>query len=337
MKKLKVGMISFAHAGHPENYLKGLLKHASVEVIGIADEQYDRVSKWIEEKGLTYYDNYHDLLQTDCDAVIICSEYMDHAQITIDAAKAGKHILCEKPLGLSNDEMETMVRICKQYNVQLMTAFPCRYLTSMIEVKEIIARGEIGDIIAIKGTNRGVNPGHWFIDSSRSGGGSIMDHTVHIMDLMNWLLDCPVKEVYAEASTVFYNIDVDDCGLVHIKFANDVIAVIDTSWSLTDSFPMIFDVTMEITGTKGVISVDAMAQNNEIYSDRANKAQWIFWGDDLDYLLVTAFVDALLHNKVVPITGEDGYKATAVALAAYESLQRKAPVPMAIYADEVSG
>ncbi|MGI2292995.1 Gfo/Idh/MocA family protein [Paenibacillus sp. GXUN7292] len=334
MTILKVGMISFAHAGHPENYLKGLLNHPNVIIAGIADEKKERVDKWISEHDIPYYADYRDLLLTDCDAVIICSEYRDHARITIEAAKAGKHILCEKPLGLSIEEMRQMIHVCQEQQVQLMTAFPCRYLTSIIEVRAAIQRGDIGEVIAIKGTNRGVNPGHWFIDAERSGGGSIMDHTVHIMDVMNWIMEVPVKEVYAQASTVFYDIDVDDAGMVHVKFENDVIGVIDTSWSLTEAFPMIFDVTLEVIGTKGVISVDALAQNNEIYGGSSNKAQWSFWGDDLDRYLVEGFLDALLSGKNVPITGEDGYKATAVALAAYESIRRDETVAMAPFEKE---
>jgi len=334
MKKLKIGMISFAHAGHPENYLKGLLKHPAVQIAGIADENEERVRKWVDEHNISYYADYRDLLQTDCDAVIICSEYRHHAQITKDAAQAGKHILCEKPLGLSMEEMRQMIDVCEQNEVQLMTAFPCRYLTSIIEVKAAIQRGDVGEVLAIKGTNRGVNPGHWFIEAEKSGGGSIMDHTVHIMDVMNWILDVPVKEVYAQASTVFYDIDVDDAGMVHVKFENDVVAVIDTSWSLTDAFPMIFDVTLEVIGSKGVISVDALAQNNEIYGGSSNKAQWSFWGDDLDRHLVEGFVEALLNDRPVPISGEDGYKATAVALAAYESIRREETVAMALFEKE---
>lgn len=161
-----------------------------------------------------------------------------------------------------------------------------------------------------------------------------MDHTVHIMDVINWIMEVPVKEVYAQASTVFYDIDVDDAGMVHVKFENDVIGVIDTSWSLTEAFPMIFDVTLEVIGTKGVISVDALAQNNEIYGGSSNKAQWSFWGDDLDRYLVEGFLDALLSGKNVPITGEDGYKATAVALAAYESIRRDETVAMAPFEKE---
>lgn len=328
MKKLKIGMISFAHAGHPDSYLKELLAHPDVEVVGIADEQKGRVQKHLDKHQLTYYADYRELLQTNCDAVVIGSEYVHHAELTIEAAKQGKHILCEKPLGLSLEEMQQMIQVCREHSVQLMTAFPSRYFSAMVEAKEAIERGDIGEVLAIKGTNRGEMPGQWFVDRSLSGGGAIMDHTVHIMDLMNWMLDVPVAEVYAEADTLFYDLDVEDAGLVHVKFKNGVNAVIDTSWSRTKSFPASFDVTMEIIGTKGNISVDALAQYNEVYSDDVMKVQWSRWGDEIDKLLIHAFVDAIRSGREVPITGEDGLKATVVALAAYESLEKGRPVRM---------
>lgn len=335
MTKLKVGMISFAHAGHPDSYLRELMSHPNVEVVGIADKNRTRVQEHLDLYGISYYSDYRELLKTDIQAVFICSEYVDHAKLTIEAAKAGKHIMCEKPLGLSIEEMQDMIAVCRYEGVQLMTAFPSRFSTAVIQAKEIIDRGDIGEILAIKGTNRGGMPGDWFVDRAISGGGAIMDHTVHVMDLMNWFLSVPVEEVYAEASTNFYELDVEDSGMVHVKFQNGVIAVIDTSWSFCESFPRSFDITLNIIGTKGVISVDALAQSNEVYSDDVMKAQWSFWGDEMDKALVYSFIDALRESRDVPITGEDGLKSTAVALAAYESLRTKSPISMEFFCSPI--
>ncbi|WP_135555896.1 Gfo/Idh/MocA family protein [Paenibacillus cymbidii] len=325
MRKLKIGMISFAH-GHAKSYVQQLSKLPEVEIIGIADDNRERVQKWTT--SISYYDDYRELLQTDADAVIICSENVHHAKLTIEAARAGKHVLCEKPLGVAIDEMEQMIAVCKENGVQLMTAFPCRYLPAVVQAKLAVERGDIGEILSIKGTNRGSLPGGWFLDKSMSGGGAVFDHTVHVMDLMNWFIGSRVVEVYAEADTLFHDIDVDDAGMVHAKFANDVIAVLDTSWSRSKSFPFGGDVTMEITGTKGVLSVNGFAQKNEVYSDDVMKAQWSYWGDNMDEFMVRAFVQALLNDEPVPVTGEDGLRSTEVAIAAYESVRAGAPVKL---------
>ncbi|WP_274365825.1 Gfo/Idh/MocA family protein [Paenibacillus thermotolerans] len=328
MNTLKVGMISFAH-GHAHSYFHCLRRMPEVKVAGIADEEKDRVSELAERYDVPYYADYKELLAQDIDAVVICSENARHAQLTIDAAKAKKHVLCEKPLGTTVDEMERMIAACKENGVQLMTAFPCRYLAAVVGAKEAIDRGDIGDIVAIKGTNHGGNPGSWFVDRKLSGGGAVMDHTVHVMDLMNWFLRSKVKEVYAYAATLFNeNLEIDDAGMVHVTFENGVFAVLDPSWSRPKSFPTWGDVTMEIIGTRGVISVDGFAQKNDLYSDEAGKGIWSYWGDDMDAYMIQDFVQALLRGEQVPITGEDGLHSTKVAIAAYESAKIGQPVAL---------
>lgn len=328
MNKLKIGMISFAH-GHAFSYLNALLALPQVELVGIADEVKSRVEAAVNRHGIPYYEDYRQFLETDVDAVVICSENVHHARLTIDAANAGKHVICEKPLGLSVEEMERMIAACKDNGVQLMTAFPCRYLAAVVSAKKAVERGEIGEIVAIKGTNRGSMPGGWFVDLALSGGGALLDHTVHVMDLMNWFLGSRVKEVYAYAATLFHEgLSADDAGLIHVKFENGAFGVLDTSWSRPKSFPTWGDVTMEIIGTKGTISVDSLAQKNELYSDDVGKGQYLYWGDSMDSHMVAAFVDALLQGETVPITGEDGLRSAEVALAGYKSVKLGQPVQL---------
>ncbi|SDX67028.1 Gfo/Idh/MocA family protein [Paenibacillus sp. CF384] len=328
MKRLKIGMISFAH-GHVHSYLNALRAMANVEVVGIADELYSRVENVIGKYELPYFEKYQDLLAVDVDAVVICAENSRHAEITIAAAKSGKHVLCEKPLGLSVTEMEAMIAACKENGVQLMTAFPCRYLAAVIKAKEAIDQGQIGDILAIKGTNRGSLPSGWFLQKELAGGGALLDHTVHVMDLMNWFTQSEVKEVYAYAGTLFHEkIDIDDAGMIHVKFANGAVGVLDTSWSRNSAFPTWGDVTMTVIGTKGTLSIDGFAQKNDLYSEETGKGEWTYWGDSMDDLLVKSFVHALLNGEQVPITGEDGLRSTIVALAGYKSAANGQPVSL---------
>ncbi|ANE45319.1 dehydrogenase [Paenibacillus swuensis] len=328
MDKLKVGMISFAHL-HAHSYLDALVQMPDVVIVGIADENRSRVEDVLNRYQLPYYENYHDLLATDVDAVVICSENAYHAQMTIDAARAGKNVLCEKPLGISVQEMERMIEVCKENDVQLMTAFPCRYLAAVVQAKKAIDDGEIGNIVAIKGTNRGSFPQpEWFADKTLSGGGAVMDHTVHVMDLMNWFLGSRVVEVHAYAESLFYGKKIDDSGMVHVKFDNGVFAVLDPSWSRTASYPTWGDVTMEIVGTKGVLSIDSFAQKNVVYSEETGKGEWSYWGDNMDLYMLKAFVQAILDGNPVPISGEDGLRSVEVALGAYESATLGRPVTL---------
>lgn len=326
MNRLKVGMISFAH-GHAYSYYQALRALPEAEIRGIADGVYERVESLVTEHRVAYYEDYRQLLDTDIDAVVICSENVHHAEITQAAAKKGKHILCEKPLGINVDEMRAMIDVCDEHNVQLMTAFPCRYLASVVEAKKAVDRGDIGSILAIKGTNRGTFPGGWFAEPELSGGGALLDHTVHVMDVMNWFMKSEVREVYAHTATLFNpGIRVEDTGMIHMKFANGAFGVIDTSWSRKPPFPTWGDVTLEIIGTDGVISIDGFAQKNDRYSAQDGKGSWQYWGDNMDEYMIRDFVKALLHQEPVPINGEDGLRSAQVALAGYRSVKDKQPV-----------
>ncbi|WP_019534970.1 Gfo/Idh/MocA family protein [Paenibacillus ginsengihumi] len=327
MSKLKVGMISFAHQ-HAVGYFHLLRRHPDVEIVGIADGVKERVQRYVEESGVPYFERYENLLATDADAVVVCSENKHHAEHTIRAARAGKHVLCEKPLGLSREEMERMIAACEEHGVQLMTAFPCRYLPAVVEAKKAVERGEIGRIVAIKGTNRGTMPGKWFVDPELAGGGAVLDHTVHVMDLMHWFTGSRAAQVFAHAETLFHPIPTDDAGMVHVTFENGVFGVLDPSWSRPKSFPTWGDVTMSVIGTDGVIHIDGLASRNEVYSDERDKAVWSYYGDSMDEWMIDDFVAAILGRKPVPITGRDGMQSALVALAAYESAKAKAPVDL---------
>ncbi|MCY9662962.1 Gfo/Idh/MocA family oxidoreductase [Paenibacillus chondroitinus] len=325
MHKRKIGMISFAHL-HAVSYLEALVRRDDVELVGIADENRERVEPFIRKYQLPYYADYRELLAGDVEAVIISSENANHAEMTIEAAKHKKHVLCEKPLGVSREQMRQMIEACQAGGVQLMTSFPNRYIPMIVEAKRAIERGEIGEVIAVKATNKGEMIGGWFNDRSLSGGGSLMDHTVHVMDLLNWIFQSQAVEVYAQADSLFHGIDMDDAAMVHVKFANGVIAALDASWSRKHAAPYKRDLTMTFIGTEGVISMDYFAQVNEIYSETTGHAEWSYWGDNKDEMLIDDWIQCLKEDRPVSITGEDGYNSTVIALAAYESIRLNKPV-----------
>lgn len=156
-----------------------------------------------------------------------------------------------------------------------------------------------------------------------------MDHTVHLLDLMRWFLKKEVVKVYAEIDTSFHKIDIDDCGILSMEFENGIFATIDPSWSRPKNYPTWGDVTMDIIGEKGIISlVDLFAQKFTVYNENIS---WINWGSDIDFELIKDFVDTVLNNKEPKISGYDGLKAMEVALGAYKSAQLKKPVSLPLY------
>jgi UDP-N-acetylglucosamine 3-dehydrogenase len=322
---MKVGIISFAHP-HAFGYAEALKQIQGAELVGIADEDHTRGMVAAAELNTKHYLNYDELFNQDIDAVIITSENSKHHEHVLAAAKAKKHILCEKPLATKTEDAHEMIQVCKEHGVILQTAFPVRFNSAVLRAKNIVDQGNLGEILAIKGTNRGTNPGGWFVERDKSGGGAVIDHTVHVVDLMRWFMGAEVKEVYAEIDNLLSDYEIDDCGILNIEFDNNVFTTLDCSWSRNKTYPTWGDVTLEIVGSQGTLSVDAFAQKLDVYDKEG--ANWNYWGDDMDYGLVNDFLSSVSKGKEPSITGTDGLKALEVALAAYESSKKKQPVQL---------
>lgn len=328
MKPIRLAVISFAHM-HAFSYANCVQRLPGAELVYVADDEPDRGSDAAARFGATYVRDYENLLRSDeVDAVVVCSENVRHKDAVVAAAQAGKHVLCEKPIATSMEDAQAMIDTCNQYGVKLQIAFPSRYNQPVRRVKEIVDHGDLGRILCMRGTNRGQNPAGWFIDRGLSGGGAVLDHTVHILDLMRWINKSEVQEVYAEVDTRFSDIPIDDCGLLMLEFENGVFASHDPSWSYCRSYPTWGDLTLEIVGTDGVMLMDGLAQHLEVFSDSDGKLLHEGWGDDPDYALVADFVRCVRDDAPPSITGEDGLRAMQVALAAYESARTGQPVTL---------
>ncbi|KAB8139239.1 Gfo/Idh/MocA family oxidoreductase [Gracilibacillus oryzae] len=322
---MKIAIISFAHM-HALSYASALVNNPETELAGIWDEDQQRGHKMAEQFGSTYYADLDQLLQSDIDAVIVCSENVNHKKHVLKAASYQKHILCEKPIATEINDAIEMINACNEHDVILQVAYPVRFAPSIQKVNEIIKAGKIGEIIAVNATNHGQMPGGWFIERELSGGGSATDHIVHIMDLLRWMLEDEVRNVYAEFDTRFYDIQVEDCGQVLLELESGVIVSIDPSWSRPQTYPTWGDVTMEVVGTEGTLSVDAFKQHNLFYNDKDGKVQQQPWSEDMDEGLVNDFIACVKEGRKPFITGEDGLRTLEVVKAAYQSDKQKETV-----------
>jgi predicted dehydrogenase len=322
---MKVGMISFAHM-HALSYAKYLVQHAEAELAGIWDADQQRGLMMSKQFETEFYADLDELLKSDIDAVIICSENVNHKEHVLKAASHKKQILCEKPIATEVEDAIAMINACKEHEVILQVAYPVRFVPAIQKVKEIIQSGKIGEVIAVNATNHGQMPGGWFIEKELSGGGAATDHIVHIMDLLRWMLNDEVKDVYAEFDTRFYDIDVEDCGLVMLELESGVIVSIDPSWSRPKTFPTWGDVTMEIVGTEGALSVDAFKQHSLFYNDHEGKIQQQPWLEDMDEGLVNDFIACVKSKGKPSITGNDGLRTLEVVKASYQSNELKETV-----------
>ncbi|RLE68716.1 MAG: gfo/Idh/MocA family oxidoreductase [Thermoprotei archaeon] len=329
MRKLKFGILSFAHI-HAWSYARVLRELEEAELVAIYDDKLERLKRaaWEYRVENTYTDYEQLLKRDDIDAVIITSENAKHAELAVAAAEAGKHMIVEKPLATSLDDAERMIRAAEKAGVKLQQAFVMRYHDATVEVKQMIEKGEIGELLVITTTNHGKYPGLWFGDPELAGGGAVMDHTVHTADLMRWYTGDEVEEVYAVIGrNIRSELKTEDNALISLKFRKGVIGSIDCSWSRHEGWPIWGDVWLGVIGTRGYIVVDAFRTCINLVVN-GKPLTWLYFGSDCDRNMISDFIEVVVEDKTPRATGYDGYKALEIALAAYESNRRGEPVKL---------
>lgn len=324
---IKIGMMSFAH-GHAHSYTNALRQHPDVTLVGVYDDNSERGQEAADRYGVNFYANADDLLGQGLDGVIICSENANHRPMVELAAGKVAHILCEKPIASTTEDGQAIIDLCAATGTKLQIAFPVRFAPTIQWLKSRLESGELGKVYGLQTTNHGSMPGRWFVDKTLAGGGAIIDHTVHVIDLLRWFWDTEVTEVYAEVGHALLHPDlgIDDVGMLSFTLANGIYGTLDTSWSRPPSYTTWGDVKIEVTAEQGVVFVDAFRQHLSVSSNTAGKTQWAGWGSNMDAGLIRDFIDMIRNGTEPSISGTDGLQALEVALAAYRSADLGEPV-----------
>ena len=323
----KIGMVSFAHM-HALSYAQAL-GTLGVGIAGIYDDDAAQAEEMARRFGTRAFGTPDELFAVNLDGVIICSENVHHRAHVLSAAGKVRHILCEKPIATTVKAAEEMIDACEKAGSKLQIAFPVRFAPPVQKLKEVLESGTLGRLISAKCTNHGKMPGGWFIDQEKAGGGAVIDHTVHVVDILRWALNTEVTEVYAEVGRgLLHDTDIDDAGMLSFKLENGVYGTLDTSWSRPDTYPTWGDVTLEILGERGIATVNAFDQKLTLTSAPAQKTEWVPWGSDADLGLVQDFLEMIQTGRDPSITGTDGLKALEVALAAYRSAEAQRPISL---------
>jgi predicted dehydrogenase len=328
---MRIGIMSFAHL-HAEAYVHNLRRSPGVELIGFSDTDAERGARFSAQFNTRWFPTHEALLAEKPDGVIVCSENAGRLELVTLAAQAGAHILCEKPIEVTLAAAEAMRDVCAAHNVQFMTAFPTRFAPAVQAVKAMLDRGDLGRLYAVNGINHSEIPREhraWFAQKALAGGGAVMDHTVHLVDVLRWYLGAEITEVYAEVDNLFYpgEVDVDTAGIVTVLFDNGVFASIDCSWSRPTSYPRWGHFKMDVLGENGFVTLDPLAQHLTLYSKHAARhPAWINWGPDSNQAMINEFAASIREGRAPTVTWNDGYQALRVALACYESAQTHQPV-----------
>ena len=331
---MKLGLLGVAHV-HADAYVPALRRLAA-EVVGASDHDAVRGRRWSATHDVPWFGS-RDALLAVVDGVIVCSETARHRGDVEAAAAAGVAVLCEKPLATSEEDADAIVAACDVAGVPLMTAFPVRYSPPVRQVADLVTSGDLGQVWAAQGVNQGELPARhraWFVDRREAGGGALMDHVVHLADLLRWMLGQDPVEVYAATNRILHGqrVPVETGGLVVLTYADGTFASIDCSWSRPDDYPTWGGLALELVAERGVVAVDAFSQHLVVHGGPYGPLGWLGWGTDPDQAMIADFLAVVRDRRAPGVTGEDGRVATRIALAAARSAASGQPVALELNA-----
>lgn len=335
MQRTKVAILGggFIADIHLESYHRFI---PEAEVVAIYARNAAKAKAMAEKHHIAqWYDNIDTLLaESGCEVVDICLPNYLHAEATLKAAAAGKHIIIEKPLAVTLEEADAMIDACKRANVKLMYAEELCFAPKYERVRHLVKEGAVGDIFMLKQSEKHSGPHtDWFYNIQYSGGGVLMDMGCHAFGWFFWMLNnAKVKSVQASMNTVLHKgrTKGEDNSVVIVEFENGVTGVAENSWAKHGGM----DDRSEVYGTGGVVYADLFIGNSALtyskngYGYAMEKADttagWSFtvfeevfnqgYPHELKH-----FISCVRENKPPLVTGELGRAVLEVIYAAYAS------------------
>jgi len=330
---LKVGVIGCGRIGriHAENLATRIPGARLVATADVALTAAKEVAQTLHVDKAT--DDYRELLaDASIDAVAICSSTDTHSQIIQEAAAAGKHIFCEKPIDYDLTRIRAALSAVEKAKVKLQIGFNRRFDPSFAKVRELVAAGAIGQPHVIRITSR--DPGPPPLDYIKVSGGIFLDMTIHDFDMVRFLSGSEAEDVYAIGDALVDPAIRDagdvDTAVVTMRLKNGALATIDNSRKAIYGY----DQRIEVFGSKGSASAGNRTPDAHVLAD----ATGLHEAKPLHFFLeryaeayvieMRAYVEAILKNQTPPATGVDGLQPVIMGLAATKSLREGHPVKM---------
>lgn len=347
---IRIGVIGAGSIS--EFHLKSYAANPSCELVAVCDLNRERAQAAADKYGAAKaFSDYKELLaDPEIDAVSICTWNDTHAEISIAALEAGKHVLVEKPLSRKLEEAYAVQEAVRKSGKTLMVGFVRRYDPNALMLRSFVDGGEFGELYFAKASyiRRMGNPGGWFSDRSRSGGGPVIDIGVHVIDLCWYMMGRPkVRSVSANAYSKLgnrdsvkylsrykaadYNAelnDVEDMANALIRFDNGASLLVDVSFSLHASKD---EGIVKLFGTKGGFEIDPEVVmvtekhdtilNAYPQTDSKGMQMNLAFQSEIDH-----FVDSVMNGRAPISPIEDGVEVMKILDAIYESAAKGAEV-----------
>jgi myo-inositol 2-dehydrogenase/D-chiro-inositol 1-dehydrogenase len=332
-QNLRFGVIGAGRIGkiHAENLATRI---PGVEVSAIADINLAAAQETAERLHIpiVLQDYQAILADSSIDAVAICSSTDTHAKIVIEAAQAGKHIFCEKPIDYNLVKIDAALAAVEKAGVKLQIGFNRRFDPNFRKVRQMVAEGKIGELHIIRITSR--DPAPPSVSYIKVSGGMFLDMTIHDFDMARYLSNSEVVEVYTAAGVMVDPAigeagDVDTA-VITLRFANGAIGTIDNSRKAVYGY----DQRVEVFGSGGMVQAFNNTSDSNVYANadgvQSAKPLYFFLERYMESFIaeMREFIKSIQEDTLPPVTGIDGRIPVVIGLAAKKSYLEKRPVAL---------
>jgi UDP-N-acetyl-2-amino-2-deoxyglucuronate dehydrogenase len=305
-------------------------------LVAVCDKVPQAMDEYVKKYGAKPYENLTDMLNDpSIDVVNICTPSGLHAPIAVEAAKAKKHVIVEKPIALTLEDADSIINACKENNVKLAVVHPNRFRPVVQELKKLMDEGRFGKLSHANATVRWNRNQAYYDQAPWRGtkaldGGVLMNQAIHNLDLLIWLMG-DVEEVYSMSATRLRNIEAEDVSTGVVRFKNGALGVVEAA---TTIYPKNLEESLSIFGETGtaIIGGTTATQFNHLAIESLNdeetnaiiervKANPL--GKPGHQCIIEDMILAIQEDREPIVNGEDGKRALQLVLAFYESADKK--------------
>lgn len=346
MEQVGVALLSFAH-GHQVAWARSLRRHPRAKLVACWDDDRQRGEAHARQLEVPFVPQLDGILaRPDVQAVTVCAENDQHADIAVAAAHAGKHIMMQKPMATTIEDCDRIVQAVADSGVKYMQSFNLRFDSLHEKIWEVVSSGRLGRVaivrrrhshhFALRPDDRARVLG-WMADPSRSGGGALMDEGAHAALWFVWMFG-PPQSVTGTIATIVADLPVEDNAVLVYQWRDGMIGVHQSSWTEVAG-----EATVEIFGERGtLVATGTDIASGRFISEGAKVLKIAAAGSDhweyVDVPVVKArselvaapFIDCIVEDRPSPVPAEWGRAAVEMVLGGYRSARdgRRIPLPL---------
>ena len=334
-KILKFALVGCGRIAKRHSELLGLNQIENASLVAVCDIVEEKAKSLGEQFDLPYYTDMDEMMKNeDIDVVSVLSESGYHAKHVLNLAKYGKHIVVEKPMALTLDDADAMIKACDENGARLFVVKQNRFNVPVVKLREAMEANRFGKLVLGTIRVRWCRDQNYYDQADWRGkwsmdGGVLTNQASHHVDLLEWMMG-DVESVFAKSMTALVDIEAEDTAIVTLKFKNGALGIIEATTAVR---PRDLEGSISVLGEKGTVEIGGFAVNKMVHWNFTEKIE----GDDevmekysVNPPNVYGFghqayyehvVDSILNNKAHLVDGLVGRKSLELVTAIYESIE----------------